>query len=101
MGHMKYIHSRSTSLFAHATILLWRENPGWELVLFSSLQYILGNSSAICSLKDSTELELIKRSNKEQGGRGKKRNMKRNKYRLVVVLYTWNTTSSTYKLCEH
>lgn len=65
MAHMRKIHSSSASLLAYETVLLWRENPGWDLIYFSSLQYILGMNSVIWPVKYSTELKLIKGNNKE------------------------------------
>lgn len=96
MAHMRKNHSSSASLLAYETVLLWRENSGWDLRHFSCLQYILGRNSVIWLVKYSTELKLIKGNNKKE----LKKNMKRNGCRLIVFLYTWNTTSSTYKLCR-
>lgn len=66
MAHMRKNHSSSASLLAYETVLLWRENSGWDLRHFSCLQYILGRNSVIWLVKYSTELKLIKGNNKKE-----------------------------------
>lgn len=64
------------SSLVHERIALWRENAVWELVLFSKLQYTLGDNSVVCHLKilhNWNQLKVMTKQRVKEINKSKKR----------------------------